>query len=63
MGWASSWLHKTLDVKKLSRAKACANVISLLLVSSVKAVRDSPSLAAIPPPALLLPDPEVSHTS
>lgn len=43
MGWASSCLHKTLAVKKLSSAKACVNVLSLPLISSIKAVMDSPS--------------------
>lgn len=43
MGQASSQLDKTLKVKKLSHGKACASVLSLPLVSSVKAVTDSPS--------------------
>lgn len=58
MGWASSCLHKTLDVKKLSCAKDGANVLSLLIASSVQPVTNLPSL-----PTLLLPDAEVSHTS
>lgn len=43
MGQASSWLDKTLKVKKLSHGKARASVLSLPLISSVKAVTDSPS--------------------
>lgn len=58
MGWVSHCLHKTLDVKKLSCAKDCTNVLSLLTASSVKPVTNFPSLRTLP-----LPDPEVSHTS
>lgn len=48
-----NWLHKTLDVKKLSGAKTCASVLALML-SSVKAVTDLPSPGCNPtscPPA------------
>lgn len=47
-------IAQILDVKKLSCADACANVLSLPLASSVKTVTDSPSLGCDPtshPPA------------